>query len=82
MQFDPSKQSWDAFVKESSRRAAEQMAESGRREAREVFAQSPAEAATLLRQWEALLPNMEEGMDRAKIAAAVDEFRRLRAQAG
>ena len=77
MEFDPSKQTWEEFVGESGRRAAAEMDAAGRREARELFAESPEQAARLLRQWEEFLPAMGKGMDREKIAAAVDEFRKL-----
>lgn len=51
--------------------------ERGEKEAREIHAESPAKAADLLRQWEAILPGMGVGMDRLKIEAAVAELRKL-----
>jgi hypothetical protein len=75
--FDPAKQSWADFLADSAKRSAAYAEAEGQREAKAIYAESPAEAARLLGLWEAALPGMADGMDRDKIRGACEEFRRL-----
>ncbi len=78
--YDPSKQTWQEFIAETRIRSAAYADDQGRKEARVIFGESPAEAKSLADSWSKTVSGMGEGMDKAQVLGFIEEVQKLSAE--